>query len=174
MHVVLAQCAPDSDVNCSSHGMLWLKIETKEKYFHGSGAASMATLEQNAADLLRHSAKFYREQQRMHGEQINSVIEKVMLRFGGGGGDGLHRGDLRERQFREISCVQGEENQWKELSLKFTATVKEASPEIYDGLKWAESEADEVTLDDVKNKFGDQRVMHSTMIFHRLITILSR
>ena len=55
----------------------------------------MATLEQIAAELLRHSAKYNREQQRMHGEQINSVIEKVILRFGGGGGDGLHRGDLR-------------------------------------------------------------------------------
>ena len=61
--------------------MLWLKIETKETYFHGSEAASMATLEQIAAELLRHSAKYNREQQRMHGEQINSVIEKVMLKF---------------------------------------------------------------------------------------------
>ena len=101
----------------------------------------MATHEQIAAELLRHNAKKNRELQRMHGEQINSVIEMVMLKFCGGGGDGLHRGDLLERQFREISCFQGEENQWKEWSLK-----------IYDILKWAESETDDVTLDDVQDK----------------------
>ena len=60
------------------------------------------------------------------------------------------------------------------IVLEIQGHVKEANPEIYDGLEWAETETDEVTPDDVKNKFGDQRVMHSTMIFHRLITILSR
>ena len=118
----------------------------------------MASLEHSAAELLRQSAEYYHELQRMHAEQINSMIEKIMLEFlGGGGGGGPHRGDLHARQFREITCFQGEENQWKEWSLKFTSEVKEANPEIYDGRKWAESEMQEVTLDAVKNRFGGSR-----------------
>ena len=57
--------------------------------------------------------------------------------------------------------------------MKFTSEVKEANPEIYDGRKWAESEMQEVTLDAVKNRFGDQGLVHSTMIYNRLITLLS-
>ena len=94
----------------------------------------------------------------MHAEQINSMIEKIVLEFRGAGG-GLDRGDLRERKLRD-----GEDNHWKEWSLKFAAAVKEANPEIYDGLKWAESQMDEVTLDAVKNRVGDQGLVHSTMI----------
>ena len=51
--------------------------------------------------------------------------------------------------------------------------VKEANPDTHDGLQWADSERDEVTLDDVDKRFGDEELMHSTMIYNRLITLLS-
>ena len=101
------------------------------------------------------------------------MIGQLFQAFNAGGG-GLRRGgDLRERQFREISCFTGEEIQWKEWSLKFQAAVKDANPEIYDELKWAASETDELTMDDVREQFGDAGLLHSTMVYNRLITLLS-
>ena len=87
-----------------------------------------------------------------------------MHEYGGGGG-GLHRGDLRQRQFREITCFQDEETSGR--------NGQGSKPRHHDGLQWADSERDEVTLDDVDKRFGDEEFMHSTMIYNRLITLLS-
>ena len=57
-------------------------------------------------------------------------------------------------------------------SWKFSAAAKEASMEIYDGLKWAEAESDELTLSGVKEKSGDEGLKHATMLYNRLIVHL--
>ena len=55
--------------------------------------------------------------------------------------------------------------------MKFQAAVKEANPEIYDELKWAVSETDEATMHGVWEQFGDAGLVHSTMVYNRLITL---
>ena len=96
-------------------------------------------------ELMRRNAEFLVERQRENAENVRLMIGQLFQEFNAGGG-GLRRGgDLRERQFREISCFTGEESHRKEWSLKYQAAVKEANPEIYDELKWAVSETDDVT-----------------------------
>ena len=51
--------------------------------------------------------------------------------------------------------------------------VKESNSEIYDGLSWAEGETEDISEDDVKENLGDEHVKFSTMVYNRLITLLS-
>ena len=85
---------------------------------------------------------------RENAENVRLMIGQLFQDF--------NAGDLRERQFREISCFTGEESQWKEWELK-----------------WAVSETDEVTMDDAREQFGDAGLLHSTTVYNRLITLLS-
>jgi hypothetical protein len=136
----------------------------------------MATIEQ-VAELMRQNAEFMRGMQQQQADQFRQVIGEFaasMKNVGGrtdGGGHG--RSDLRERQFRDISAFDGDEGRWKEWSLKFKAMVKESNSEIYDDLSWAEGETEDISEDDVKEKLGDEHVKFSTMVYNRLITLLS-
>jgi hypothetical protein len=126
---------------------------------------SMATIEQ-LTELMRQNAEFMAQMQRQQLEAFRQMLTREQ------GGHGAIARDLRERQFREIATFNGEESKWKEWSLKFAAAVKEASKSIFDGLKWAEGEMDELTLDVVKGKLGDEGMMQATMLYNRLIVHL--
>ena len=142
----------------------------------------MATFEQ-ITELMRQNAEFMQNMQNQQNEQFRMAIGTLVQGLGslaggqggghgGGQGAGQGRGDLRERQFREISSFNGDESKWKEWSLKIKAAAKESNPDIFDGLKWAETEMEEMTTDDITDHLGEQALHHSTMLYNRLITHL--
>ena len=133
----------------------------------------MARIEQ-INELLRQNAEYMAQLQTQQVEAMRQLLVQFAQGVGGagGGGQGGAVRDLRERQFREINAFDGEESKWKEWSLKFSAAVKEASTDIYAGLKWAEAEPDELTLSGVKEKSGDVGQKHATMLYNRLIVHL--
>ena len=65
-----------------------------------------------------------------------------------------------------FDCFTGEESQWKEWSLKFQAAVKEESPEAQMG------SIRDGRGDDVREQFVDAGLLHSTMVYNRLTTLL--
>jgi hypothetical protein len=139
----------------------------------------MATIEQ-LTELMRQNAEFMRITQQQQAEQFRLVLGEFtvsMQAMGGGGGGhgggGQRSSDLRERQFRDIHPFDGNEGHWKEWSLKFKAMVKEANPQIYEDLNWAESETDDITETCIKGERGEYNVAYSTMVYNRLITLLS-
>ena len=79
--------------------------------------------------------------------------------------DGLH-----ERRFRELGMFDGKDEEWKEWALRFRAIVKELDVNIYDALKWAEEQPDDIDVDEIVDKFGeDDAVKYTTAIYNRLI-----
>ena len=77
---------------------------------------------------------------------------------------------LNERRFRELGTFDGKDEEWKEWALKFRAVVKEADASIYNAMKWAEEQPDEITDNDISDEYGeDDGVRFSTAVYNRLI-----
>ena len=77
---------------------------------------------------------------------------------------------LSERRFRELGTFDGKDDDWKEWALRFRAIVKEVDVNVYDAMKWAEEQPDEITEDELSDKFGeDDAVKYATSVYNRLI-----
>lgn len=129
--------------------------------------AAMATIEQVTV-LLRQNAEFMQNMQNQQIEAMKQMLAQMSKSSGGG-----PPRDLRERQFRELGGFNGDEQNWKEWVLKFTAAVKEANPDIYEELKWAATREDEIDSKQIEKEYGESGLEHSTMIYNRLITHLN-
>ena len=81
-------------------------------------------------------------------------------------------GGLNERRFRDLGTFDGKDEEWKEWALKFRAIVKELDPNVYEALKWAEEQTDEIDEEDIKTSCGENDgdgARYSTAVYNRLI-----
>ena len=84
--------------------------------------------------------------------------------------DNERRGGLDERRFRELGTFDGKDEEWKEFALKFRANVKESNVKIYEAMKWAEAQTDEILEDVIADEFGeDAGAKYATAVYNRLI-----
>ena len=122
-----------------------------------------AILDQNAAFLMNMA-----KQQETAMQTLVETIMKAQLKDREGKTKGLD-----ERKFKEVGVFGGSEEQWKEFALKFKAVAKETNPLIFEALKWAEGEENELTETDLDIKFGDQGTEVAVTVYNRLIHHLS-
>ena len=130
----------------------------------------MATEEQLKA-ILDQNAQFLTAMAKHQETAMQNLIETVMkaqLKDR----EGKIRG-LDERKFKEVGVFGGSEEQWKEFALKFKAVAKETNPAIFDALKWAEGEENELTEPIMDEQFGDQGTELAVTVYNRLIHHLS-
>ena len=81
---------------------------------------------------------------------------------------------LDDRRFRDIGCFGGTEDQWREWALKFRAAVKEGDPRVAEAMTWAETEDEEITVDEVKDHLGETTgEMMNTALYNRMVKALS-
>ena len=81
-------------------------------------------------------------------------------------------GGLNERRFRDLGTFDGRDEDWKEWALKFRAIVKELDPNVYEALKWAEEQTDEIDEEDIETSCGENEgdgARYSTAVYNRLI-----
>ena len=84
--------------------------------------------------------------------------------------DNERRGGLNERRFRELGTFDGKDEEWKEFALKFRANVKESNVKIYEAMKWAEAQTDEILEEVIADEFGeDAGAKYATAVYNRLI-----
>ena len=122
-----------------------------------------AILDQNAAFLINMA-----KQQETAMQTLVETIMKAQLKDREGKTKGLD-----ERKFKEVGVFGGSEEQCKEFALKFKAVAKETNPLIFEALKWAEGEDNELTETDLDIKFGDQGTEVAMTVYNRLIHHLS-
>jgi hypothetical protein len=141
----------------------------------------MATAEQ-FQELLRVNAEYMNNLQARNQEQMQAMLAffSGQGKGGKGGGRGGHdqqegqSRDLDERKFREVGRFNGEEDKWKEWSMKFKGITKEIDPELFSMLKWSEEQQDEVTIEDAALEFrGVDAEGYSTKVYNRLMQYLT-
>jgi hypothetical protein len=127
----------------------------------------MATAEQLTM-LLQQNAQFMRMLQQQQQQSMAEMVKMVME--GSACPQPERRDGLEERRFRELGACTGSEEEWKQFSFKFKATVKEVSPTTFEALKWAEAEENELTEDGMANQVGeDEYERVTTMVYNTLI-----
>ena len=98
----------------------------------------MATVEQFRA-LLEANANYLASMQQQQTQVLMDMLKEFKANHGGGSGHGGHGGGryLDEQRFREVGKFEGDETRWKEFALKFKATIKEVSLDMYELPQWA-------------------------------------
>ena len=81
--------------------------------------------------------------------QMKAMLDQVVTNLSSGMGTQIHVKELDERCFRELWKFEGQDDHWKEWSLKFRAKIKELNMTLFNDLTWAE---DEITITDVDQK----------------------
>jgi hypothetical protein len=121
----------------------------------------MASMEQIQVLLAQQQAQFI--------HILNGVMEK-MHQKPVENPEGRKPLYLDERKFRETGKFEGDENKWKEFALKFSAVVKEVDADIFDMMKWASEQDDEITDSDISDQsIEGEGLKYSTMIYNRVM-----
>ena len=101
--------------------------------------------------------------------QMKAMLDQIVANLPSGMGTQIHIKELDERSFRELGKFEGQDDHWKEWSLKFRANIKELNMTLFNELTWAEALEDEITIADVERKFGADGVRRAAVIYNRLI-----
>ena len=101
--------------------------------------------------------------------QMKAMLDKVVTNFSSGMGTQIHVKELDERSFRELGKFEGQDDHWKEWSLKFRARIKELNMTLFNDLTWADASEDEITIADVDQNLGADGVRRAAVIYNRLI-----
>ena len=78
--------------------------------------------------------------------QMKAMFDPVVTNLSSGMGTQTHVKELDERSFRELGKFDGQEDLWKEWSLKFRAKIKELNMILFNDLMWAEASEDQITI----------------------------
>ena len=78
--------------------------------------------------------------------QMKAMLDQVVTNLSSGMGTQIHVKELDERSFRELGKFEGQDDHWKEWSLKFRAKIKELNMTLFNDLTWAEASKDEITI----------------------------
>ena len=134
----------------------------------------MATVEQFKA-LLEANANYLASMQQQQTQVLMEMLKEFKANDGGGSGHGGHGGGryLDERRFREVGKFEGDETRWKEFALKFKATIKEVSLDMYELLQWAEGRESDITETDIDVEDDEEGLKYSTQIYNRILHHLS-
>ena len=129
----------------------------------------MATFEQFEG-LLRANAEFMTRLQATQVEAMTTMMQGMMAQRA----ERAPKGGLDERKFREVGIFGGNEETWKEFALKFKATTKEANNELFEAMKWAEGEDQDIDDEALGLKFGEEEgEQMGVVLYNRLIHHLS-
>ena len=101
--------------------------------------------------------------------QMKAMLDQIVANLPSGMGTQMHIKELDERNFRELGKFEGQDDHWKEWSLKFRAKIKELNMTLFNDLTWAEALEDEITIADVEQKLGADGVRRAAVIYNRLI-----
>ena len=128
----------------------------------------MATTEQ-LTELFRQNAVFLEGLQRQQNEALKALVDGMKTNQNSGVKTGLD-----DRKYRDMGTFTGQENSWNEFALKFKATTKEANPQIFEAMKWAELQEDEINESSLDLKFDEGKGTEmATSLYNRLIKFLS-
>ena len=102
--------------------------------------------------------------------QQGVLMEKLAQQIAGGG----QRGFIHDKKIKDLDTFNGDEDKWREWSMKLLAAVKEGDPDIHDLMNWAaleEGEIPEIDIHDAAPEHDGAR--SSTAIYNKLIYKLS-
>ena len=128
----------------------------------------MATAEQ-IQQLLHQQTEWMRQMQEQQTLSMKMLFDQLLTVMPTTGGLQTGFKELDERSFRELGKFEGQDEHWKEWSLKFRAKIKELNVNLFQEITWAEASEDEITMEDVKEQLGEDGVRRAAMIYNRLI-----
>ena len=119
--------------------------------------------------LLHQNREWMRQIHEQQMLQMKAMLDQVVTNLSSGMGTQIHVKELDERSFRELGKFEGQDDHWKEWSLKFRAKIKELDMTLFNDLTRAEASEDEITITDVDQKLGADGVSKAAVIYNRLI-----
>ena len=72
-------------------------------------------------------------------------MEKLAQQIAGGG----QRGFIDDKKIKDLDTFNGDEDKWRERSMKLVAAVKEGDPDIHAFIIWAALEEEEISEFDI-------------------------
>ena len=118
--------------------------------------------------LLHHDGEWMRQMQEQQMLQMKAMLDQVVTNLSSGMGTQIHVKDLDEHSFRELVKFKGQDDHWKEWSLKFRAKIKELNMTLFNDLTWAEASEGEITITDVAQKLGADGVRRAAVIYNQI------
>ena len=117
--------------------------------------------------LLHQSATFLEGLQNQQGV----LMEKLAQQIAGGG----QRGFIDDKKIKDLDTFNGDEDKWRDWSMKLLAAVKEGDPDIHALMNWAALEEEYISEFDIHDAAPehDDGARSSTAFYNKLIYKLS-